>query len=229
MQLARPRGYSPQTKQQFVYQTLRDAIMKVELQPGQRLVIEDIAQQLGVSPIPVREALQLLQSERLVTNIPHVGAVVASVSHNSIAETFTVMEGLEIVGTRAATERASQDDLDQLNSLVAEMDRAIETGETENWGDLNTRFHLSIAAMTDMPLLQEMTQRAFGQWDRLRRFFFKGVLSHRAHESQEQHKQVVKAIEERDYAALEKLIREHNQSAMKAYMDYLNDNSSGER
>ena len=61
------------TKQEFVYRTLRDAILRCELQPGERLVIDDLARRLNVSIIPVREALQLLQAESLVQVVPHVG------------------------------------------------------------------------------------------------------------------------------------------------------------
>ena len=93
------------TKQEFVYETLRDAIMRCELGPGQRLVIDELARRLEVSAIPVREALQLLQSEGLVANVPHVGATVSLISRESIAEVFSVMEGLEIVATRSAAER----------------------------------------------------------------------------------------------------------------------------
>src|SRR4028118_866379 len=107
MEVATKSAPRHQTKQEFVYHTLRNAIMRAELVPGERLRTEDIAQRLGVSPIPVREALQLLQSERLVETIPHVGARVAPVSHNSVIEVFTVMEGLELVASRTAAGRLS--------------------------------------------------------------------------------------------------------------------------
>src|SRR5215813_15457812 len=111
MPLAVPKDTRHRTKQQFVYRTLRDAIIRCELVPGERLVIDDLAQRLGVSIIPVREALRLLQSEGLVVNVPHVGATVAPISHDSILEVFTVLEGLELVATRAAAERATPEDL----------------------------------------------------------------------------------------------------------------------
>jgi DNA-binding GntR family transcriptional regulator len=81
------------TKQELVYRSLRDAIMRCELAPGQRLVIDELARRLRVSAIPVREALHLLTSERLVVNVPHVGATVAPIVPESVQEVFTVMEG----------------------------------------------------------------------------------------------------------------------------------------
>ncbi len=78
MPIAIPKGTHHRTKQEFVYQTPRSAIMRCDLGPGERLVIDDLAKRLGVSIIPVREALQMLQSEALVVLVPHVGATVAT-------------------------------------------------------------------------------------------------------------------------------------------------------
>ena len=89
------------TKNAFVYQTLRTAIIRCELQPGERLVIDDLARRYEVSIIPVREALRLLESEGLVVSIPHVGATVAPISRDSVREVFTLLEGLELVASRA--------------------------------------------------------------------------------------------------------------------------------
>ncbi|PLS81671.1 MAG: hypothetical protein CYG59_05505, partial [Chloroflexi bacterium] len=206
---------------EFVYQTLRKAIMRAELAPGERLRTEDIAQRLGVSPIPVREALQLLQSERLVETIPHVGARVARVSHESVIEVFTVMEGLELVATRTAAARMTPSHLETLASLLRMMDQALENANYDEWGDLNTSFHLAIASMTGMSMLQEMTERALNQWDRVRRYYLKGVLTERLGQAQKEHHLIVQAVREQDYPALERLVRAHNQSALSAYMEYL--------
>jgi DNA-binding GntR family transcriptional regulator len=100
------------TKQAFVYATLRSAIIRCELAPGQRLIIDDLARRYEVSIIPVREALRLLQSEGLVVSVAHVGATVAPISKDSVLEVFLLLEGLEVVATRMAAERATPADLD---------------------------------------------------------------------------------------------------------------------
>ena len=114
MQLNISGGMRFQTKQEFVYHTLRDAIIRCEVKPGTRLVIEDIAQRLSVSPIPVREALQLLQSERLVESVPHIGATVAHISESSVSEVFTIMEGLEVISTRVATQKMTKEEIETI-------------------------------------------------------------------------------------------------------------------
>src|SRR5476649_2116936 len=88
------------TKQQAIYQHLKERILDGKLPPGQRLIIDDIAEELGLSIIPVREAMQLLQSERLVEIRPHAGATVAAITHKNIEEVFTILEGMEAVTVR---------------------------------------------------------------------------------------------------------------------------------
>src|SRR5215211_3087342 len=114
------------TKQEFVYQTLRRAILRCELATGQRLPTQEIANRLGVSLIPVREALQLLQSEGLVENRPHAGAVVTRISSSSVAEVFTLLEALETAAARVAARRMPPEEMDALTRLLAEMDAAVE-------------------------------------------------------------------------------------------------------
>lgn len=219
--LPRPAAIGHRTKQEFVYRTLRDAIMRCTLVPGQRLVIDDLAKQLEVSAIPVREALQLLQSEGLVTSVPHVGATVSPIARESIDEVFTVMEGLEIVATRSAAQRLTDEAAAGLTAIVAEMDAALAGGRHEEWADLNSRFHLSISRLSAMPMLNEMMERVMARWDRLRRFYFDGVLVHRIERAQEEHRALLEAMRARDLAGLEKVVKQHNQGALLAYAEYL--------
>jgi DNA-binding GntR family transcriptional regulator len=208
-----------QTKQEFVWQTLRAAILACELQPGERLVIDEVARRLGVSIIPVREALQMLQAEGLVVTVPHVGAAVAPISRESIVDVFTVLEGLELVSTRLVAERGAPAELD---ALVRMMDECAASGRFERWADLNTRFHHTIAASTGLPLLAEMMDRVLGRWDRIRRYYFNDVLSHRVDAAQQEHRDIVAAIGRKDFPALEAYVRQHNRNALAAYMQYLN-------
>jgi DNA-binding GntR family transcriptional regulator len=209
------------TKQQFVYTTLRNSIIRCELAPGSRLVIDDLAQRLRVSIIPVREALRLLQSEGLVVSVAHVGATVAPLSRTSIDDVFTTMEGLELVATRCAAQKAEPADVEVLAEIVAEMDRALDAGSPQRWADLNTRFHLSIARLADLPILQEMIQRVFDYWDRVRRYYFRDVLIHRTRIAQAEHHMILDQIARRDLVHIEQTVRQHNQGALAAYVSYL--------
>jgi DNA-binding GntR family transcriptional regulator len=209
------------TKQQFVYSTLRESILRCELAPGTRLVIDDLARQFRVSIIPVREALRLLQSEGLVVSIAHVGATVAPISHASVVEVFTLLEGLEVVASRAAAQQATDADIATLKDLVAEMDRAIDAGSPQRWAEINTRFHLAICRTAGMPILLEMMQRAVDYWDRVRRYYFKDVLIHRTRQAQAEHHAIVAHLEARELPQLEQTVREHNQAALASYTAHL--------
>jgi DNA-binding GntR family transcriptional regulator len=205
------------TKQQYVYGRLRRAILTCDLQPGERLVIDDVARRFAVSIIPVREAIRLLQSEGLVTTVAHVGATVAPMSEDAIAEVFAILEGLEAVGTRVAAERATDADLDALAALLHAMDEALEEHDPARWADMNTEFHLAIGAIARMPVLQDMLQRAFDRWMRVRHFYFSGVLVRRAAQAQAEHRDILAMMRQRDYAGLEQVIRRHNRDALVAY------------
>jgi DNA-binding GntR family transcriptional regulator len=209
------------TKQEFVYRTLRDAILRCELQPGERLVIDDLARRLNVSIIPVREALQLLQAESLVQVVPHVGTSVTPVSRDSIIDVFVVLEGLEVSASRLVAERGRGADIDLLASQVAAMDAALAINDREEWAALNRRFHLTISELPGLDMVKDLTSKVLDRWDRLRRFYFKGVLANRVEQAQEEHHQILDAMRARDLAALQNLVRSHNQGALQAYLSYL--------
>jgi|SRR5689334_24513330 len=210
-----------QTKQEFVYHTLRRALLTCELQPGERLVIDDLARRLGVSIIPVREALQTLLAEGLVVTVPHVGAAVAPISRESIVDVFTVLEGLEVVATRIVAEQGSPAALQTLAQLVEAMDAASAGKRFDDWGNLNTQFHHEIGVATGLPLLQEITDRMLGRWDRIRRYYYKGVLSHRVDLAQREHHAILSALQVRDFPRLEAEVQNHNRRALAAYISYL--------
>ncbi len=209
------------TKLQFAYDTLRGAIIRCELMPGERLIIDDLARRFEISSIPVREALRLLQSDGLVVSVAHVGATVTPISRSSIDEVFAVLEGLELVATRAAVDRATAADMHMLAGIVEEMDLALAAGLPEGWADLNTHFHLTICKLAGMPMLQEMMQRAFDHWDRLRRHYFEGVLARRAALAQAEHHALLLHLNAKDYSRVEQTIREHNRGARASYTTYL--------
>jgi DNA-binding GntR family transcriptional regulator len=225
--LPTPAGGGHRTKQEFVYHTLREAIMHGVLKPGERLIIDDLARQLEVSAIPVREALQLLQSESLVVTVPHAGASVAPISRDTLLDVFTVLEGLELVAMPLAAERATPADLAALDRILDDMDAALAADRHEDWSALNAQFHLRICSLTGLDLLQDMTRRMLDRWQRVRRFYFKDVLGRRQPQAQREHRQILAALRARDVPALHALTRAHMQGALTSYMAYLNEHDTG--
>jgi DNA-binding GntR family transcriptional regulator len=216
-----PLNTRHRTKQEFAYQTLKDAIMRCDLRPNERLIIDDLARRLHVSAIPIREAIQMLQSEGLVVTVPHTGATVAPISPASIQDVFAVLEGLELVASRLVAESGNQGDLNDLAAIVDQMDDRAARQEHAEWADMNRQFHRAIAKLPGLPLLAEMTDRALERWNRVRRFYFSGVLVHRVEQAQQEHHEIINAMRAADLPRLEAAVRQHNRRAFAAYMTYL--------
>jgi DNA-binding GntR family transcriptional regulator len=205
------------TKQQAIYQHLKGQILEGRLPPGQRLIIDEIAGELGLSIIPVREALQLLQSERLVEIRPHAGATVSPITHQNIEEVFTILEGMEAVTVRRIAKRRPPGLTGRLEALMQQMDRAEKRSEAEKWSALNMEFHLAMSEATGMPWLHEITTRVLGNWDRIRRHFFRGGSEHRFAEAQKEHHAILRALVREDADQAEELARQHNRRAFRHY------------
>jgi DNA-binding GntR family transcriptional regulator len=124
-----------------------------------------------------------------------------------------------MVSTRLVAEQGAPAELE---AIMRMMDECAASGRFERWADLNTRFHYTISLATGLPLLVEMMDRVLGRWDRIRRYYFNGVLSHRVVAAQQEHRDIVSAIKHKDFAALETHVRQHNRNALAAYMQYLN-------
>jgi DNA-binding GntR family transcriptional regulator len=205
------------TKQQAIYQHLKGQIMEGKLPPGQRLIIDEIAEELGLSIIPVREALQLLQSERLVEIRPHAGATVSPITHENIEEVFTILEGMEAVTVRRIAKSRPPELTGKLEALIKQMDHAEKRSEYEKWSTLNMEFHLAMSEATGMPWLHEITTRVMGNWDRIRRHFFRGGSEHRFAEAQKEHHAILQALLKDDADHTEELVRQHNRRAFRHY------------
>jgi DNA-binding GntR family transcriptional regulator len=212
-----------QTKQEWVYSTLKDAIQSCSLAPGTRLTLDDLAEQLKVSRVPVREALLQLQVEGLVDMTPHAGAVVSPISLDSIYELFMILEELEVLAGIAVAERSRPEDLVRLEDILEDMAAAVVKGDDERWAELNTEFHKEISHLSGMPFLQQITEKALEKWDRMRRCFLTEVLHARTDQAHQEHRQICVALKEGDVEAVEGRLRAHNRHALEAYLAYLSE------
>ena len=206
-----------QTKEEYVYETLRNAIMGCDLRPGEKLIIDTLSVELGVSQNPVRGALRRLQADKLVDIVPHTGAVVAEISPDTVEEIFVLLGSLESAAFEIAVNKATEEDISQLRKLLEAMDMALAEGDPDSWSALNNRFHLAVAELSQMEMLLEFTGRALDSWDRLRRCYLKSVVSSRPAHAQAEHYQMVHLLARRDSERLMVLVKEHNRNAMEAY------------
>jgi len=108
-----------------------------------------------------------------------------------------------------------------LGGQVEAMEAALAANDREEWAALNRRFHLTISELPGLDLVKDLTAKVLDRWDRLRRFYFKGVLANRVEQAQQEHRQILDAMCARDLVALQTLVRQHNQGALQAYLSYL--------
>lgn len=131
-----------------VFNTLRDAILTGKLVPGERLMENQLADKLGVSRTPVREALRMLELENLVELVPRKGAQVLDMSEKDIVNILEVRSALEGLATQLACKKMSAEDLQQLKKLEADFERAVADNDVELFVDIDEDFHDLIFSST---------------------------------------------------------------------------------
>ena len=124
-----------------VFQTLRQAILYGELKPGERLMEVHLAERLGVSRTPIREAIRKLELEGLVVMIPRRGAVVASITEKDLKDVLEVRRTLEILAGEVACERITPKLLEELKEAGEEFGRLKDAEDVNCLADADVRFH----------------------------------------------------------------------------------------
>ena len=132
---------------------LRERIVSGRLPPGSRLVERELAEDLGVSRVPVREAIRTLTAEGFVVALSPRRVVVRELTPKDVDELFELREALEVFAAGLAAERATPAELRSLGDLLDQAAMATGKRAAEDITDLNTRFHERIVAMADNSLL----------------------------------------------------------------------------
>jgi DNA-binding GntR family transcriptional regulator len=128
---------------------LRERIATGDLAPGARLIERDLATQLGVSRVPVREAIRMLEAEGLVRTVPRKGVVVETLSRRDVEELFDVRAALEVMGCRLAAERGTAKGFRELEGLLGQARKAIDAGDPIRIARANAAFHEQITSLSD--------------------------------------------------------------------------------
>lgn len=143
-------GIVLQTRDGYVADRLREAILRGQLKPGQKLDQNELAELLNVSRSPVREALRTLAAEGLVEVYPHRGAVVAELSPEEFEEISIIRVVLEGMAARLAAPHIDDERIALLKDILAELDN---TTDLDRWVELNRRFHNTIYQAVHRPRL----------------------------------------------------------------------------
>jgi DNA-binding GntR family transcriptional regulator len=198
---------------------LREKILRGDYPEKSALRQDALAAELGVSRIPVREALRQLEAEGLVTFSPHLGAVVSTLSLDEIEELFNLRALLESELLRQAVDRMNDDVLERAESVLEAYETAFEAGDVLAWGELNWEFHATLLAVSDRPLTLGVLSTLHNQSDRYMRMQL--ALTHGEHRASGEHRAILEAARDRDADLAALLMSEHILGAGWSLQDFL--------
>jgi DNA-binding GntR family transcriptional regulator len=196
---------------QIAYRRLLEEIGRGELQPGTRLREVELAERLGISRTPIREAIRQLESDGLVVHLPRQGATVRVLEYSEIMELYEMRAVLEATAARLAARVASPVELAELRALNEELAKA---GHGKDAYELNRQFHLTLLDVAKNRFLVKAT-------DALQKtLLILGTTTliepERAKQAVAEHEAILEALDARDGARAETLMRAHIEAAQGA-------------
>lgn len=179
-----------------VHHWLRRELMRSRFRPGEKLKLRNLAEELGVSPTPVREALGRLVSENALEQVDHRSARVPVLSDERLREVCGLRIDLEGKAAERAAERATPADADHLAAIHARMTEARLEGRMQDMMIENERFHMATCALAEMPVLLHIVEGLWLQCGPLNFALKQMRFLHRPEEHP--HNAVIRAMRERD-------------------------------
>ena len=157
------------TRQEVVYKKLETAILSGHIRPGERLITEEIAKRLGVSKIPVREALRGLEAGGLISTKPNCGSTVSELSKANLEEILKLRVNLECMAARKAAQTKDAELLDRLNNYHQQFANARASNVADKLLQYNKKFHYTLYQAAGMPILLNLIEQL---WDRVSPYYY---------------------------------------------------------
>lgn len=190
-----------------VFQTLREGILTGELKPGERLMEIHLANRLGVSRTPVREAIRMLELEGLVTMIPRKGACVASISKQDLQDVLELRRALDSLAVKLACERILPEQLRALQDAAKEFEQSTVSNNAKEIAQADVRFHDIILEATGNKRLIQMVNNLAERVFRYRLEYIKDRNNHA--QLVKEHAKILEYIEKKDSEAAQRAIELH--------------------
>ena len=202
----------PRVLRQDVLDAIRTGILAGEIQPGTHLLEADMAERMGVSRAPVREAIRQLEQEGLVEFFPHRGAVVVGVPEDEIDAIYELRALIEQKAIARACARVAEEDLRQLQGYIDRMENALRARDVGEIAEQDLRFHGHIVELSGFELLRHIwrsldglvrvrSYQALDRPGRVAKYFMKGSI--------ESHSVLLEALRDRDAERAAAAVREH--------------------
>ncbi len=196
------------TLREQIDSSLRESIIRGDLNPGQKITEPELAGRLGISRTPIREAFRQLESEGFLTVMPRRGAIVSRMSKKEIEDFYEIKSLLEGYAARKAAARATEKDIEKLMKLNGQLEVLAERGDVETFFRKNQEFHNAFISMCGNEKLLDI-------WTGLTRLFVRFRLKAlsipgRLMNSVKQHREIISALSKRDGPLSEAMVAENS-------------------
>lgn len=202
-----------------VFNTLREAILKGDLKPGERLMELQLAAQLGVSRTPIREAIRMLEQEGLAVTVPRKGAEVAKMTLKGMEDVLEIREALDILACQLACERITEEQLTLLAEKKKAFEDSLKSGNVKAIAETDVAFHDVIYDATNNPKLVNMLNNLREQIYRYRVEYLKKAENYP--KLIEEHNEIFDSLEKHNQADATSSIREHVKNQAIAVKDVI--------
>jgi DNA-binding GntR family transcriptional regulator len=210
------RTSRPLTRSEWAYQTLRQRILDGELEPGERLLLRPLAEQLGLSVMPVRDAVRLLERDGLVQVESYRGAIVTPIAAETVVELVGVRMWLEALAMREAAPLHDAESLALVHQRLDECEALVD-GEPLAFSRANRALHVAMAA----PAPRELNTMIQDTWDRgwqaRRHGILYGLVPERSRAAQPEHRAIVAALDRHDAEGACAAMLAHREGSLAAW------------
>jgi DNA-binding GntR family transcriptional regulator len=213
--------FSPQTRNAAVLGELRQRILHGTLKPGDRILADSVAGELGVSRIPVREALRVLEGERQVSYEPHRGYFVTKLRLADLVELNLMCHLLEAEALRRSVPLLREQDLEQMQLALRELDRAHKAADIAASSIANRKFHFAFLEQLEMPRFLREIESLYDQCDGYGSLYSSSRRNRQ--ESRRDHLALLEAAKRREPGEVIALLRAHREHVVGALGDVLQD------
>lgn len=200
-----------------VFRTLRQAILRGELKPGERLMEIQLANKLGVSRTPIREAIRKLELEGLVLMIPRKGAEVAEITEKSLRDVLEVRRALEELAVKLACEKITEDQIQDLKDAAEEFKETLKDRDITRIAEADVKFHDVIYMATDNQKLIQLLNNLREQMYRYRVEYLKRADFHP--QLIDEHEEIIETIERGQKERAVQVVCQHIDNQVEAVMD----------
>jgi len=206
------------TKNNLIFNLLKEKILSGELKPNEKLNIRNISSSFGISETPVREALKMLQSECLISSIPHVGFIVTEINLKELQDILTIRLNLECLATKLAVNQITHEDIQKLTENMKDMKQSIKANDIVKYGRLNREFHRIIYEAAGNNILLKLVIDLWDRSGRARSIFL--LLPEMVEISYQEHRKIVDLLEKREGELVVKTMEQHKKNAFSALLKY---------